>query len=208
MEATTIDIIFQIIILVMSVVIHEVSHGYVAGILGDPTARLAGRLTLNPIKHLDWFGSFLVPLLTSLVGFTFGWAKPVPVNPYNLRGGQKGEAIVAAAGPLSNLLIALLFGLVIRFGLQENFLSPAFFHIATLIVFINIILCVFNLMPAPPLDGSRILFSFLSGRLARLRMWMEQNGLILLIIFIFFLWQFFQPLVNLLFSLITGVAIS
>lgn len=191
----------------MSVVVHEVSHGYVAGILGDPTARLAGRLTLNPIKHLDWFGSVLVPLLTSLTGFTFGWAKPVPVNPYNLRGGERGEAIVAAAGPLSNFLIALLFGLGVRFGLQSDFLPPAFFHIATLIVFINLILCVFNLMPAPPLDGSKIIFSFLGDRFSRFRVWIEQHSLVILIVFIFFLWEFFQPLVNMLFSLITGVAI-
>src|SRR3990167_11543260 len=104
-----IDVIFQIAVLIMSVVIHEVSHGYVANSLGDPTARLEGRLSLNPIRHLDPFGSILVPIVTSLSGFTFGWAKPVPYNPYNLRNGRRGEVMVALAGPLSNIIIALFF---------------------------------------------------------------------------------------------------
>src|SRR3989344_4725964 len=100
------DTIFFIAVLIMSVVIHEVSHGYVADYLGDPTARLAGRLTLNPLKHLDWFGSVIFPGLLILLhaGFVFGWAKPVPYNPHNLRAGKWGPAIVAAAGPASNLL--------------------------------------------------------------------------------------------------------
>ena len=191
----------------MSVVIHEVSHGYVAGMLGDPTARLAGRLSLNPLRHLDLFGSVIVPLLTSLTGFTFGWAKPVPVNPYNLRGGQRGEMLVAAAGPLSNLLIAVIFGLFIRISLSEGFITAPLLHIATLIVVINLVLTIFNLVPIPPLDGSKILFPFLSSRFSGVGEWIERNGLILLVIFIFFLWQFFEPLVRHLFTLFTGIAI-
>ncbi len=199
------DIIFQIAILVMSVVIHEVSHGYVAGMLGDPTARLAGRLSLNPIRHIDPIGSILVPIITSFGGFTFGWAKPVPVNPYNLRGGQKGEGLVAAAGPLSNLLIALIFGLIIRFGAAGGLLSFSVLKIALIIVLINLTLFVFNLMPAPPLDGSKVLFALLPRRLIGVQQWMERSGLILIIIFVFFLWQYFEPFITFLFILITGM---
>jgi len=202
----TLDIVFQIAILVMSVVIHEVSHGYVAGMLGDPTARLAGRLSLNPVRHIDPIGSVIVPILTAFSGFTFGWAKPVPVNPYNLRGGMKGEGLVAAAGPLSNLLIAVIFGLIIRFGAVGGLLSLPILKILVIIVLINITLCIFNLMPAPPLDGSKILFALLPGRFVRIQQWAEQSSLILIIIFVFFLWQYFEPLIRYIFFLITGMS--
>src|SRR3989344_2272599 len=140
------DAVFSILILIMSVVVHEVSHGFVANYLGDPTARLQGRLTLNPLPHIDPIGSVLVPLLLFFTnaGIMFGWAKPVPVNPYNLRG-KYGEALVAVAGPLSNIGIAVLFGLLIRV-LGET-LPPSFFHSAGLIVLINIVLAIFNLVP-------------------------------------------------------------
>ena len=134
-----IDVVFSIAVLILSVVVHEVSHGWMANYLGDPTARLANRLTLNPLPHIDPIGSVLVPLLLFFTnaGVMFGWARPVPVNPYNLRG-KYGEAIVAAAGPLSNIFLAFAFGLVIRFG--DGFLPPSFLHIATLVVIINIVL--------------------------------------------------------------------
>ena len=202
----TLDIVFQIAILVMSVVIHEVSHGYVAGMLGDPTARLAGRLSLNPLRHLDPIGSIIVPIITAFSGFTFGWAKPVPVNPYNLKGGQRGEGIVAAAGPLSNLLIALIFGLIIRFGVAGGLLSLSILNISAIIVLINITLCVFNLMPAPPLDGSKILFALLPVRFIRFQQWAERSSLILVVIFVFFLWQYFEPLITFLFTFVTGMS--
>src|SRR3989338_3374784 len=111
------DAVFSILILIMSVVVHEVSHCFVANYLGDPTARLQGRLTLNPLPHIDPIGSVLVPLLLFFTNadIMFGWAKPVPVNQYNLRG-KFGEAIVAGAGPLSNIGLALIFGLLIRLG--------------------------------------------------------------------------------------------
>jgi len=207
---STLDIIFQVAVLIMSVVIHEVSHGYVAGMLGDPTARLAGRLTLNPLRHLEWFGSFIVPLLTSLTGFTFGWAKPVPVNTYNLRWGRKGEALVAAAGPLSNFLIALVFGIFIRLGIANSWFSgpdDPLFHISILITAINLVLVVFNLVPVPPLDGSKIAFAMLPARLFYIQEWAERNGLLLILIVVFFLWQFFEPIVNLLFNVITGLTL-
>jgi len=202
-----IDFIFSILILIFSVVIHEVSHGYSAYLLGDNTARFQGRLTLNPIKHLEWFGSFLLPMLSYFMGgFIIGWAKPVPFNPYNLRNQKWGEAIVAFAGPLSNICIALFFGLLIRFGVVGSF-GEAFLYICSTIVFINLILATFNLIPIPPLDGSKILFSILPYHMQGIRDFLEKNGLFVLIFFIFFLWQYVIPLVSLEFSLITGLAI-
>lgn len=161
MELTTISFIFSIAILVISVVVHEVSHGWVAYFLGDPTAKLAGRLTLNPVPHIDPVGSIIVPFVLSLLpgGLVFGWAKPVPYNPYNLKV-KNGPAYVALAGPASNFIIAFIFGLIIRFGVGSNFLSTEALPVLSMIVVINIMLGLFNLIPVPPLDGSTILFSF------------------------------------------------
>ena len=190
----------------MSVVVHEVSHGYAAFLLGDPTAKNQGRLTLNPIRHLDFFGSILIPafLVITNAGFLFGWAKPVPYNPYNLRNQKWGEAIVAVAGPASNIFIASVFGLLIRFGAE--FLSPAFLKISAILVLINLMLAVFNLVPIPPLDGSKILFAFLPYHMQKFRMMLEQYGFFAVLIFIFFLSGFLAPIMSFLFSLITGYA--
>lgn len=192
----------------MSVVIHELAHGYSALWLGDSTAKYAGRLTLNPIKHLDPIGSVLVPLLLYILpgNLIFGWAKPVPYNPYNLRNQKWGEAIVAAAGPLTNILIAVIFGLVVRLGAASGIFSTAFIDLASIVVFMNIILAIFNLVPIPPLDGSKILFSVLPYHMQRFRLVLEQFGLILVIFFIFVLWQFIFPVVLWFFYLITGPA--
>ncbi|KKT74901.1 MAG: Peptidase M50 [Parcubacteria group bacterium GW2011_GWB1_44_7] len=196
------DTLFQIAILVMSVVIHEVSHGYAAEILGDPTARLQGRLTLNPLKHLDPVGSIIVPLLTSLSGFTFGWAKPVPYNPHNLRNQKWGELAVAGAGPLANILLVIIFGLLIRFA-GATF-GADFANIAAVIIVINLVLAIFNLIPVPPLDGSKILWAFLPERFRQARESMERYSFLLVIVVIFTIWQFLSPLIVWLFSLITG----
>ena len=199
------DIIFQLAILIMSIVIHEVSHGYSAYIQGDKTAAYQGRLTLNPIKHLDPIGSFFVPLLSFFLGgFIIGWAKPVPFNPYNLRNRRWGEALVAFAGPASNILIALVFGLLIRFGSAT--MSPAFLQISGTIVLINLFLAVFNLIPIPPLDGSKILFSILPGQGGATRLFLEKNSLWLVLFFVFFLWEFIAPVVGTLLFLITGLS--
>lgn len=183
------DQIFIVVIIIFSAVIHEVMHGVAADYLGDKTARYAGRLTLNPIPHLDPFGSVILPITLSLSGspIFFGWAKPVPYNPYNLRPGRFSEAIVAGAGPLSNLGIALTFAGVIRAGLLPVEINTILF----LIVVINVMLCIFNLIPIPPLDGSKILPSILpqglSHRYESWRMQMEMNpflgmGLVLILI--------------------------
>ena len=200
-----IDIIFQIAILIFSVVVHEVSHGAVANVLGDPTARMQGRLTLNPIQHIDPIGSVLVPLLLFFTnaGVMFGWAKPVPVNTYNLRG-KYGEAIVAAAGPLSNIGVAVIFGLLIR--VAGGLMTTSFLHIATTAVIINIVLAIFNLVPIPPLDGSKILFGFLPYHMQQIRESLERYGFFIVLIFIVFLWQFLMPVIGALFSLLTGIS--
>ncbi|MDP3965453.1 MAG: site-2 protease family protein, partial [bacterium] len=147
-----IDAVFLVAIIMFSAVIHELMHGVAANKLGDPTARLMGRLTLNPIVHLDMFGSIILPIILTLTNspLLFGWAKPVPYNPYNLRPGRWSEAIVAGAGPASNLAIALLCGALIRSGVLPSGQSDIVF----LIVVVNIMLFLFNLIPIPPLDGS------------------------------------------------------
>lgn len=199
-----VNFIFSIAILILSVVVHEVSHGFVANILGDRTARHAGRLTLNPLKHLDPMGSFFIPMLTYFAGgFIFGWAKPVPYNPYNLRDQKWGDAKVAAAGPFSNLLIALVFGLILRFGAGLPIPLPAT-EILQLIVYLNLVLAVFNLVPIPPLDGSKILFSALPYHMRYVQDFMEQYWLIFIGLFIFFIGGILSPVVDSLFHLIVG----
>lgn len=200
------DLLFSILILIMSVVVHEVAHGYMANLLGDPTARLEGRLTLNPMRHLDPVGSFLVPLLSyTFGGLIIGWARPVPYNPYNLRPGRWSEAMVAGAGPAVNLAVALVFGFFLRFA--AGTFSQSFLQIIAVIVFINIILAVFNLMPIPPLDGSKLLFALFPENTYGIRAFFERYGLVLLLFFVFFLWQYLSPIVVYIFRLITGVAI-
>lgn len=199
------DFIFIIIILIMSVVIHEVSHGYAALALGDPTAKYQGRLTLNPLSHLDPIGSFFVPLLGYFAGgFIIGWAKPVPFNPYNLRNQKWGEALVAIAGPLSNILLAVIFGLFIRFTYGQAFMTPSFLGLASFVVFINITLAIFNLVPIPPLDGSKIFFALLPYKWQGVKESFEKYGLILVFVFVFFLWQVISPIISFLFSILVG----
>lgn len=192
-----------------SVVAHEVAHGYAAYLQGDNTARFQGRLTLNPFKHLEWFGSLILPFLAYQIGgFIIGWAKPVPFNPYNLRNQKWGEAIVAFAGPFTNICIALVFGVVIRLVFAGFIPAPmSFLQVAASIVQINLILACFNLVPIPPLDGSKILFSFFPNSLAPLRANLETYGTAILIFFIFFLSNFLLPIVQWAFQLITGVSL-
>ncbi len=180
------SIIFSLIVLLFSVVIHEISHGFVALYLGDPTAKLAGRLTLNPLRHLDPFGSIILPLLLFLFtagnGPIFGWAKPVPVNPYNFRNQRWGDFLVSIAGPASNFALALFFGLALRFLPLSDQLAQLF----SVIVFLNLGLMVFNLIPLPPLDGSHILFALLSSKYYYLKEMLTEYGFLLLLILVFF----------------------
>ncbi len=201
--------IFLILILIFSAVIHEVSHGTMANYLGDPTAKYMGRLTLNPLKHLDPFGSIILPffliLMTSLTGkgIIFGWAKPVPINPYNFRDQKYGSAKVALAGPLSNLMIALVFGLALRsFPAISTF--PAFYFMFSYIVYINLLLATFNLLPIPPLDGSHILFTFLSSKMENLKIFLNQFSIFILFFIIFFFFHWLVLFINLIFTLIVG----
>jgi Zn-dependent protease len=175
--------IFTILIILFSVMIHEIAHGSVALAQGDPTAKYAGRLTLNPLKHLDLFGSFLIPLtLLFFGGPVIGWAKPVPVNSALLKDKKWGELKVSIAGPAVNFLIAIIFGLILRFshvsGELDNFFG--------LIIIYNFILGIFNLIPIPPLDGSHILFSFLPPQYIRFKYQLAQYGLFIMIFLLFF----------------------
>jgi Zn-dependent protease len=206
MDAT--NAVFYIAILIMSVVIHEISHGFMAEYFGDDTARNAGRLTLNPIKHLDLFGSILLPAVLVLTHspFLFGWAKPVPYNPNNLRNRKWGTIAVAAAGVLANLLIAVLFGIIIRLT-SGMALQPNFYFITSAIIIVNLALAIFNLVPIPPLDGSKILFSFLPESAFSFILAYEQYSLILLLIFIVFFSDYLYPILAFLFHLITGLAL-
>lgn len=199
-------LIFQIIILIISAVIHEVSHGAMAYWLGDPTAKYAGRLTLNPIAHIDLWGSVLIPLFLLIANspVLVGWAKPVPYNPYNLRDQKYGSALVAIAGPGSNLLIAAFFGIFLRILSAFGFAIPAFSLFLGVIVIINILLAVFNLVPIPPLDGSKILYAFLPDSAYRFKAALERHGMLLLLFFIFFLFPLILPIVFWLYRLIVG----
>ena len=197
------DTIFSILILMMSVVLHEVSHGYVAAILGDPTAKYAGRLTLNPLKHLDPVGSFIVPIMTTVLGgVTFGWAKPVPYNPYNLRGGKWGPAVVAAAGPLANLFLAVVMSLILHLHFFASMRSLEVTQLIIGAIGINIVLFIVNIIPVPPIDGSKILFSLIPYRYNYIVEFMERYQLILILAVVFFLDIIISPLFYLLYTLL------
>lgn len=200
--------------------VHEFSHALAAYRLGDGTAKLFGRLTLNPIAHFDPVGGIL--LAVTFIGsaasgsaFGFGWAKPTPVNPMNLRYGRRGEAIVAAAGPISNLVLAIAAAIPLRYLIANPELALQallLFDILNLFVLINIVLMLFNLIPVPPLDGSRVLFAFLDRRTEyQVRPILEQYGFFILI-FLFFLppggsigGRIFGPVLNAIYSFLVGV---
>jgi Zn-dependent protease len=175
------DIFFQVVILFFSVILHEVAHGYAALSLGDPTARAAGRLTLNPIKHMDPWGTVVLPLFLILVRspFLVGWAKPVPVNPYLMRDPKRGMMLVGAAGPLANIALILLSALALR---AMPFSAPPFlFDLFKYCCAINIILALFNLLPVPPLDGSKVVAGILPPKMRDAYVGLERYGIFIII---------------------------
>jgi Zn-dependent protease len=209
-------VIVVAIMLLVGFPVHEFAHALAAYRLGDSTARFMGRLTLNPIAHFDPLGGILLAITFIGSPFGFGWAKPTPVNPSNLEGGRRGEAIVAIAGPISNLVLALAAALPLRYLLANPDLArqlpSVVIQVLILFVFINLVLMVFNLFPIPPLDGSKVLFAFLPPQVAwRYRPMLEQYGFILLLL-VFFLppgesigFRILGPILDGLFGLLVGI---
>ena len=175
------------IFLLVGFPVHEFSHALAAYRLGDGTAKLFGRLTLNPLVHLDPYGSLLLVASAVLGGFIIGWAKPTPVNPSMLRGGRRAEAWVAAAGPVSNLVMAILAAvalrLIVALDLASNDAALFVANVVYMFIFINVALFIFNLIPIPPLDGSKVMFSLMNpGTVWRIRPTLEQWGFLILIV--------------------------
>lgn len=203
------------VILILSIIAHEVAHGYAADSLGDPTARLSGRLTMNPLPHIDLMGSIIIPalLVISSSPIFFGWAKPVPYNPFNLKNQRWGEAIVAIAGSATNILLAIIFGLLVRYGV--GVLPAPAISLAATIAFVNLFLGLFNLIPFPPLDGFTALRAALpwslSSSLNRFEQQVRSASVLSLLLFLFvfsyFLSAPFFSLVVWVFGLITGAGI-
>lgn len=196
--------LFFIPVILFSVALHEACHGFAAYHMGDPTAKYEGRLTLNPIKHLDLMGSLIVPgfflLVTGGRGPVFGWAKPVPVNPRNFRNRTKGELLVSLAGPGSNFLLAGMAGLSSRvFG------SGVAFSALAGIALTNLGLAFFNLMPFPPLDGSHIIMNIFPGQRFRIERFFRRYGLLLFALFLLFGMDLVNPLIFKVFRLLVGL---
>lgn len=189
--------LFLIIILIISIIFHELAHGAVADWLGDPTARLAGRLTLNPIVHMEWLGSVILPLLCIISGggFIIGWAKPVPFTPRLLKNQKWGPALVALAGPLTNIIFALLAALAFRFTG-----NPILF----LIVTVNVSLFVFNLIPLPPLDGHHILGALIPAYQRWSNSLMRGYGFVIMILVILFAGSLIGPVISFITRILIG----
>ncbi|RJQ32574.1 MAG: site-2 protease family protein [Actinobacteria bacterium] len=182
-QINIIAIIIAIPLIVYSVILHEISHGFVAYLMGDMTAKASGRLSLNPVRHIDPFGTILLPILSVLAfGFGFGYAKPVPIDPRNFRDAETGMMFTGAAGPIANILIGTFLGLVVKFGLVTKGL---FFQVFFLLVLANFLLAIFNLIPIPPLDGSRVLIHFLPARFKYFYYRLESFGFLLIFLLIF-----------------------
>jgi Zn-dependent protease len=209
-------IVVVAIILLVSFPVHEASHAFAAYRLGDGTAKLFGRLSLNPIVHFDPIGGLMLIVSFLAANFGFGWAKPTPVNPRMLRGGRSSEALVAAAGPLSNLVLAAIGGIIIRIvglsGLRD--LPDVVSFVLVYFVYVNLALMVFNFVPIPPLDGSKVLFAALDPSTEmQVRPMLEQYGFVILLVFIIplgpsgsILGQLLQGIINPLFNLVTGTS--
>jgi len=202
------DLLLQIPGLLLAISFHEMAHGYMAYRKGDYTAKMMGRITLNPVKHIDPFGTVLVPLILAFSGApVFGWAKPVPVNSFNFKSPRKDNAIVSLAGPASNLVLAVALSLILKillmFGGGGNIITP----LARMLfygVYISVILGVFNLIPVFPLDGSHILTGILPAHQAQVFSRHERYGPIILLLLIFtgLLWRIIDPFASIVFHTI------
>jgi Zn-dependent protease len=194
------------VIAIVSITSHEAAHGFVADRLGDPTAREAGRLTLNPIPHIDLFFTILLPLvlILSRSGFIFGGAKPVPVNVSRLRRPRRDWALVGAAGPATNLVLALGLTLLLSVSTHLGLADPesALTQILAVGIFLNVLLAVFNLVPIPPLDGSRVVQYFLSGESLALYRGLERFGLLLVVALVFLVPQVQQAIIVVIFEVV------
>lgn len=199
--------------MIFAITLHEVAHGYVASLFGDQTARFSGRLTINPAKHIDLVGTIILPLLMLLVSnFIFGWAKPVPVDPRNLRHPRRDMAFVALAGPVSNLLMAVFWALIAKGGMMladggNPWLGAPLNYMGMVGIMINVVLAVLNLIPLPPLDGGKVLASLLPPRVAYQYSLIEPYGFIILVLLLVtgILSNVMGPLVYLFSSLIAGL---
>ena len=204
--------LFFIIVLIFSIIAHEVAHGLMADYFGDRTARNAGRLTFNPLPHIDLFGSIILPVLSvfSGLGAIIGWAKPVPYNPYNLRNQRIGESMVASAGVMANFLLAVTFGLFYRyFSLYINPDSP-FLDIALIIVTVNLSLGFFNLLPLPPFDGLRIITSIIPTFGRKILNVIDSFGnlfAIISLIIAIYIWGYIYPIVEISQRFLTGQSV-
>lgn len=195
-------LIFFFLIIIPSAIIHEYAHGAMADRLGDPTAKHAGRLSLNPLAHIDLYGTILMPLFLLLAtggSFMFAYAKPVPYNPYNLKNKKWGPALVGISGPAANLITAVFFGSLYKFLPVGNFSD-----LIAIISFANIILLVFNLVPIPPLDGSKVLFALFPDSWNNVKIFLERYGIIIFLIFVFYFSWVITPVTSWLFRLIVG----
>ncbi|HCU70201.1 MAG TPA: site-2 protease family protein [Candidatus Moranbacteria bacterium] len=231
MPSEIVLIFFYIVILLYSVIVHEVAHGVMALWLGDSTAKYAGRLNLNPIKHIDLWGSIIAPVMMLLLSnfrFAFGWAKPVPYNPYNLKNQKWGPALVAFSGPLSNILLALIFtavarliaiptaakaDIILNFNDWSNIstvvagsFSSIMFELCIIIIFWNVLLAFFNLIPIPPLDGSKLLFSVFPIKIETQAL-LEQFGFIFLLFFVIFFSGPMGIFLNFMLNIFLGMAL-
>ena len=203
--------VVAIVVLLFSVIVHEVAHGFVAYKRGDSTAKLLGRLTLNPIPHIDILGSIVLPVVLILTSApaVFGWAKPVPINMLNLKNPKRDMIFVSLAGVTANFLLAVVAGLImffIRTFLADVTVMVSIYKILQYIVVINIVLMIFNLIPIPPLDGSRVVLFLLPRELAQKYARIERYGfwIILILLMTNILWKIIAPIANFLIRLLSG----
>lgn len=188
--------------LAIAISIHEAAHAWTANKLGDPTARLQGRISLNPVDHIDLIGTIILPMFLFLfAGFFFGWAKPTPINPWNFAHPRRDTALVSIAGPLSNFALAFVFGILFRFLAFNEVAATVLFFLVQL----NITLAIFNLIPVPPLDGFKVVAGLLPKNLAHQWESLERYGFVILLFFFFFGYQLIGPFLSALMRLFLGI---